>query len=58
MNYLGFFEPENLVEGPKIIFEIPKHIIHLGNETVKITGTITTTWIIILFFFILFKLGL
>ena len=52
MKYLGFFEPENLVEGPKIVYEIPKHIIHLGNETVKITGTLTTTWIIILFFFI------
>ncbi len=58
MNYLGFFEPENLVEGPKIMFEIPKHIIHIGNQSVIITGTMTTTWIIMLFFFLLFKLGL
>ena len=58
MNFLGFFEPESLVEGPRKVFEIPKSIIHIGNDPVVITGTMTTTWIIILFFFILFKICL
>ncbi len=58
MNYLGFFESENLVEGAKVIYKVPTQIIHVGNEPIIITGTMTTTWIIILFFFILFKIGM
>ncbi len=51
MKFVEFFPPENLVEGPKIMFELPFKI---GGQPVQIAETVTTTWIIMIFFLVLF----
>ncbi len=49
-----FFSPEKLVEGPKIAFWIPNP---LGGNPLPVSGTVTTTWFIMLFFAVLFWWG-
>lgn len=56
------FETPLLVEGPRVVFLLPiPQFLHKlpGHETygLPITITVVTTWFLILFMFILFKLG-